>query len=117
MAAIDVILKTMHGLRDGPPTTDEVGATVDQIVNGFVFNFDSPSQIVSRTMYYLAQDLPEDWLVRYWEGVQRVTPYGIQRVFSDQLHPEEMTILIVGDPSRIGESLYGRGPVTTIEVR
>ena len=117
MAAVDVILETMHGLRDGPPTKDEVKTTVDQIVNGFVFNFDSPSQIVSRTMYYLAQDLPEDWLVRYWEGVQRVTPDGIQRVFADQLHPEEMTILIVGDPSRIGESLYGRGPVTTIKVR
>jgi zinc protease len=115
--AIRVILETMEELRDAPPTVEEVSTTVDQIVNGFVFNFDTPGQIVSRTMYYLAQDLPEDWLQRYLEGVQRVTPESIRDVFADQLRPEDMTILVVGDPDQIADDLAALGPVTTILVR
>jgi zinc protease len=115
--AIDVILGTMAELRDGPPTAEEVRTTVDQIVNGFVFNFESASQVVSRTMYYRALDLPDDWLERYWDGVQRVGPSDVQAVFQAHLHPEEMTILIVGDPDRMGlESLERFGPVTVLDV-
>ena len=116
--AIEIVLETMSGLTLEEPTADELETTVSQIVNGFVFNFDSPSSVVARSMYFLAQDMPEDWLERYWSGVQSVTPAGIQSVFAEHLRPEEMTILVVGDPDRIGRNaLATLGPVTTIEVR
>ncbi|MDH3271911.1 MAG: insulinase family protein, partial [Gemmatimonadota bacterium] len=115
--AIDVVLETMATLRDAPPSREEVATTVDQIVNGFVFNFDSPDQIVSRTMYYRALDLPDDWLQRYWNGVQRVDPESVHGVFQRHLKPDEMTILVVGDPVRIGvESLRRFGPVVALDV-
>ncbi len=116
--AIEVVLETMEGLTRKAPTTDELETTVSQIVNGFVFNFDTPSAIVSRSMYYVAQDLPSDWLERYWSGVQEVTPESIRSVFAQHLRPNDMTILVVGDPERIGlEALERLGPVTSIEVR
>ena len=80
--------------------------------------FDTPSAIVSRSMYYVAQDLPSDWLERYWSGVQEVTPESIRSVFAQHLRPNDMTILVVGDPEQIGlEALERLGPVTRIEVR
>ena len=116
--AIDVILETMDSLRTSPPSPDEVSTTVDQIVNGFVFNFDTPGQIVSRSMFYLAQDLPADWLERYWRGVQRVSPESVRNVFAEHLRPGEMTILVVGDPERIGRDELRRfGALSVIEVR
>lgn len=116
--AIEVVLETMQALTREPPRQDELETTVSQIVNGFVFNFDSPGAIVARSMYYLALDMPEDWLERYWAGVQAVTTDGIRDVFAANLRPEEMTILVVGDPDRIGRAALARlGPVTTIEVR
>lgn len=116
--AIEAILETMTELTREPPTPDELETTVSRIVNGFVFNFDTPSSIVARSMFYLAQDLPQDWLERYWTGVQAVTTDEIRRVFADHLRPGDMTILVVGDPDRIGlEALARLGPVTTIEVR
>lgn len=115
-AAIDVILETMRELRAGPPTEEEVRITVDQMVNGFVFNFESAAQIVSRAMYYRALELPDDWLERYLEGVQRVRPEDVESVFRDHLMPDRMTILIVGDPQRIGlEELRRFGPVEVLE--
>jgi zinc protease len=116
--AVDVILKTMEEVRDAPPTADEMRTAIDRIVNGFVFNFETPGQIVSRMMFYVAQDLPEDWLERYLDGVQRVTAEDVRRAFADHLHPERMTIMVVGDPDRIGTDAWaGLGPVTVLEVR
>lgn len=115
---LEVILETMSGLRSGPPTSEEVSTTVDQMVNGFVFNFDSPSQVVARTMYYLALDLPEDWLEIYLRGIQRVSPDDVHRVFANQLRPAEMSILIVGDSARMDLEALGRiGPVTLLPAR
>ncbi len=115
--AIELILSTMRELTVAPPTEEEVTTTVERIVNGFVFNFDTPSSIVGRTMVYLAQELPEDWLQRYLAGVQRVTPEEIRDVFAEHLDPSAMTILVVGDPARIRTDLERLGPVTVLEVR
>ncbi len=113
--AIEVILETMRGLGGEPPTDDEVKTTIDRIVNGFVFNFENPSQIVSRTMFYLAQDLPEDWLERYLDGVQAVDADDVAGVFDTHLRPDDMTILVVGDTARIGRAALERlGPVTVL---
>ncbi|MDX1646097.1 MAG: pitrilysin family protein [Longimicrobiales bacterium] len=116
--AIEVILETMRELREAPPASHEVGTTVDQVVNGFVFNFESASQVVSRAMYYRAVGLPDDWLERYLEGVQAVGPRDVHDVLEAHLRPAAMTILVVGDPRRMGlEALEGLGTVTTLDVR
>jgi predicted Zn-dependent peptidase len=115
--ALRLILDIMEEMRDAPPEQEEVETAVAQIVNGFVFNFETRSQIVARRMFYLAQDLPDDWLERYVSGVQRVTPESVRRVFRRHLRPEQMTILVVGDPQRIGMSaLESLGPVTLLEL-
>ena len=114
--AIHLILETMEELRAAPPSDEEVGTAVDRIANGFVFNFETPAQIVSRQMFYLAQDLPADWLERFLRGVQQVTPGMIHDAFAEHLWPGEMTILIVGDLDRIGRAaLEELGPVTMLD--
>jgi predicted Zn-dependent peptidase len=115
--ALNLILEIMGDMRTSPPESDEVETAVAQIVNGFVFNFETRAQIVARRMFYLAQELPEDWLERYLSGVQEVTPASVQRVFRRHLRPEDMTILVVGDPDRIGmDALRTLGPVTIMDL-
>jgi zinc protease len=114
--AIEVILGTMEELRETAPTAAELKTAVDRIVNGYVFNFQSADQIVSRMMLYVYGELPEDWLERYVQGVQQVTPEDVRRVFAEHLKPDEMTIMVVGDPDRIGRSALERlGPVTVLD--
>ncbi len=115
--AIELILETMEGLRTAPPEAEEVRTAIEQIVNSFVFNFETPGRIVSRTMSYLAQDLPQDWLERYLNGVRRVTADGVHDAFARHLRPAEMMILLVGDPDRIGrDAISELGPVTVLDV-
>lgn len=114
--ALELILETMKEMSREDPTREEVGTAVDQIVNGFVFNFETMAQIISRRMFYLAQELPEDWLEQYVAGVEDVTPRSVHRVLRDNLRPDDMIILVVGDPDRIGrEGLERLGPVTILD--
>jgi zinc protease len=115
--AIELILTTMEDLTTAPPTAAELRTAVDRVVNGFVFNFEEPGQIVSRMMLYLAEDMPEDWLERYLDGIQLVEPTDVQRVFAEHLRPRDMTILVVGDPDRVGQAaLESLGRVTVLEL-
>lgn len=117
VSVIRLLLEVMDEMRERPPTDAEMRTAIDAVVNGFAFNFETPGQIVSRMMFYVAEDWPEDWLARYAAGIQEVTPDQVRRVFADQVHPDQMTILVVGDPERIGrEALAALGPVTVLAV-
>jgi len=111
VAAIRLILETMGEMRETPPTDAEVNHTVSQIVNGFVFNFQDPAQIVSREMYYLARGLRSDWLEVYLKGIQEVSPRDVQRVFESHVEPEKMIILILGNPESFDLPPEVLGPV------
>ncbi len=68
-------------------------------------------------MYYVAEDWPEDWLERYARGIQEVEPSDIHDVFAEQVRPDAMTILVVGNAERMGrERLAELGPVTQLNV-
>ena len=114
--AIALILDVLEESREKAPTGEELGTAVDQIVNGFVFNFEDAAQIVSRRMVYLSADMPSDWLEQYLAGIQAVTPESVRAVFDEHLRPRDMTILVVGDPERIGwDALRSLGPVTVLD--
>lgn len=113
--ATRAVLGVMLEFRDNPPTEEEVARTRDEIANGFVFAFEYPAQIVARRMGYRAQDLPDRWLERYVEGMLAVTPADAARVVRTHLHPDRMTILLVGDPARFEPGLEGLGRVFRLQ--
>ena len=116
--AIRLIAETLGEIASEPPDDAEVRDAVDRIVNGFVFNFQTPALLVSRQMLYLSQNLPLDWLQRFLEGVRGVTPAGVHEVFRQNLAPnglDDMVIVIVGDPAGFDPGLEDLGPVRFLE--
>ena len=116
--AIRLIAEALGEAAAVPPDEAEVRDAVDRIVNGFVFNFETPAQIVFRQMLYLSQNLPLDWLQRFLAGVQSVTPASVHDVLRENLPPnglDDMVILIVGDPARFDSGLENLGPVRFLE--
>ena len=115
---IRLIAEALGEVALAPPDDVEVSDAVDRIANGFVFNFETPAQIVSRQMLYLSQNLPLDWLQRFLAGVQNVTPAGVHEVFRQNLPQnglDDMVILIVGDPSGFDPGLEDLGTVRLLE--
>jgi len=60
------------------------------------------------------EELPADWLERYLAGIQAVTPQEVLDVFRREVHPERMTILVVGNPATFDAPLETLGPVTVL---
>ena len=116
--AIRLIAEALGEVAVAAPDEAEVRDAIDRIANGFIFNFETPAQIVSRQMLYLSQNLPLDWLQIFLAGVQNVTPAGVHQVFRDNLAPnglDDMVIVIVGDPAGFDQGLEDLGPVRFLE--
>lgn len=114
--AVELILEVLEDFRSVPPHDDEVALALEQLVNGYVFAFESASQIVGRRMSNRAQGLADEWLERYLEGIQEVTPERILEVSRRYIQPGEMTLLLVGDAARFGPGLEAFGPMYRLSV-
>lgn len=114
LAAARLLLAAMDSVRSAPPGEHEVALAVDEIANGFVFNFQTSFQIVARQIAYRNLGLPADWLERYLAGVRRVTPEDVLQVFEETVDPARMTILLVGDTTRFDGRPEELGPVTAL---
>lgn len=112
--AIQLLRDVLTEVREEDPPHAEVDDAISRIANGFVFNFQNPTQVVARQMVYLAQGLPLDWLEVYLEGVQRVGPRDVRDVFRGTLRPEDAVILVVGDSAVFGAELEQFGPITIL---
>ena len=118
----EVVVPTLHEivaqierLRTEAPDAAEIRARVDEAVNGWVFNFDSPALILSRRIGFRAGELPDDWLEIFLDRIREVRPEAVRDVFRDRITPDAWVVLVVGDPERIGEGLEAFGPVTVFE--
>lgn len=111
---IQVIQETLRSMIDDPATAGDVQTAVDEWVNGWVFNFASPSRMVGRMIAYRASGLPDDWLERYLAGIQAVDAPSVEAVYRRHLRPGELVILVVGDEEALRGPLETLGPVTLL---
>jgi zinc protease len=108
---IEVIQETLRSMTEDPASPEDVRAAVDEWVNGWVFNFESPSRIVTRMIAYRASGLSDDWLERYLAGIQAVDAPAVESVYRRYLRTEELVILVVGDEEALRGPLEALGPV------
>lgn len=102
-----------------PITAQELTAAKDGVLNSFVFNFQKPSQTLSRLMRYTYYGYPKDFIFQYQRGVEETTIEDVQRVAQEYLKPEEMVTLVVGNQDQIDpplSALSGDGRVTAIDI-
>ncbi|MBV5260291.1 insulinase family protein [Synechococcus moorigangaii CMS01] len=92
-------------LQTEPVTPAELAYAKDSILNSFVFNFENPSQTLSRLMRYEYYGYPEDFIFQYQREVEATTIEDVQRVAQTYLKPDELTVLVVGNAAAIDPPL------------
>ena len=114
---IEVIQQEVQKLRTSEVTDLELKTAKDTVLNGFVFLFDTPAKTLNRLVTYDYYGYPRDFVFQYQKGIEAVTKADVLRVAKENLKPENLTIVAVGNPKDFGRSLAElKLPVKTIDL-
>ena len=89
----------------------------ESFINRHVFDYESSARIVNRITWYDIVGQPLDTLERDFRKYQSATHDDIRRVGQEYLHPEGLTILVVGNQDLFDRPLADFGAVNTIEIQ
>jgi len=113
---ISVILEAMEEMTQGPPTEEELRTARDGVVNSHIFQFESRYLLVRQILSDHMFGYPDNHVEIYPDRVQAVTAQDVFRVARRYLHPNDVIIVVVGDPDKFGKPLRELGPVKLVEI-
>ncbi|MEC4673834.1 MAG: pitrilysin family protein [Nitrospirota bacterium] len=103
---IDALLEeTDKIMKTEPPTAEEVQNAKASLLNSFVFSVDSPGKVLGKFLTYEYYSYPSDWLIRFQEGIAKVTTEQVQQAARRHIKPEQFVILVVGPQAGTANAL------------
>jgi predicted Zn-dependent peptidase len=114
--AIAALREEVDGIIANPPTAEEMARAKDVISNSFIFNYTSRGQILAQQMTYAYYGMPLDYLDTYLDNIEKVTSEDVARVAKKYVHPDDMTLLVVGKKADILEPLDTLGSVAELDI-
>jgi len=116
VAATKAMLDEVNRLKTDPPTPSELSKAKDQVLNSFIFNYDSPEKTLNEQVTLAFYGYPSDFLEKYKTGIEKVTSADVSRVANKYVDPSKLAIIVVGNDSEIKPKLDTLGPVTPIDI-
>ena len=113
---LEIFNEEFERIRKELPAPAEFETAREAYVNNFIFQFDSPGEIVNRLMGLEFDGYPLDYYKNYLDNVKAVTLEDIKTVAEKYLKPESLTIMVLGDTSQIEGDLSDFGKVTILEL-
>ena len=103
-------------LQKNAATPEELKRAKDQILNSFIFQFDTPEKVLHEKMSYEFYHYPLDFLERYRAEVEKVTADDVTRVARKYVHKDRMAVLVLGNGTEFGKPLSTLGPVQNVDI-
>ncbi len=116
VAATKAILEEIGRLKTVPPTPAELRKAKDQVMNSFIFNYDTPEKTLNEQVMLAFYGYPPDFLEKYKDGIEHVTAADVSRVANKYIDVSKLAILVVGNKSQIQPPLSGLGKVTDLDI-
>ena len=116
VAATQAVLEEIGRLKTKPPTPDEMRKAKDQVMNSFIFHYDTPEKTLNEQASLAFYGYPPDFLDRYKDGIEKVTAADVTRVADKYIDVSKLAILVVGNKSEIKPPLSALGKVTDLDI-
>jgi zinc protease len=104
-ASLKEIFGEITRLQQQPPPDAELKGIQSYISGLFVIQNSSRQALIGQLRYVDLQGLSDDYLKTYVQKVNAVTPAQVQAMTTKYIKPDSMTIVVVGDKSKITEQL------------
>jgi zinc protease len=116
--ATKLALEEIAGLTTRPFTDEELARAKDNILNSFLFRYDTREKVLAERVRLEFYGYPADYLESYKAALEKVTVADLNRVAKKYIHPEKLAVLVVGKGEEIKPGLdeLKLGPVQTVDI-
>jgi zinc protease len=116
--ATKLALAEIEGLTTRPFTEEELARSKDNILNSFLFRYDTKEKVLAERVRLEFYGYPADYLETYRAALEKVTLADLDRVAKKYIHPDRLAILVVGKGDEIKPGLdeLKMGPVQRVDI-
>lgn len=117
VAAVSEIINEIDRIRSEPITERELSLAADYLSGVFPIRYETTFDIARALSALVVYGLPIDYFDRYRANISAVTTSDVLQAARAHLRPEELQIVVVGDPRQVRAPLEAMlfGPVTVYD--
>jgi zinc protease len=111
------VLKEFQDIHEARPVSElELAGARDGLLRGFPAGFERSGQVLGQLVSLLVHDLPDDYFRTVSGELAAVSTDQVQQAGAEQVHPEGLTLLVVGDQAVVEPGLRELGlPVVVLD--
>jgi predicted Zn-dependent peptidase len=98
-------------LQKEPPTEEELQGIKNYLAGIFVLNNSTRGGVINQLAFVDLHGLDDKYLTTYVQKVFAVTPKDVQRIAQTYLLGDKMTLVVVGDKSKVADQVSAFGQV------
>jgi zinc protease len=114
--ATKLALTEIAALNTQPFTAAELERAKDDILNSFLFQYDTKDKVLSESEELEFYGYPADYLETYRAALEKVSLADLAAVAKKYIHPEKLAVLVVGNGPEIKPPLDALGLGTPISI-
>lgn len=103
--ATNEALKQIASMTTQPVTEAELKQAKEQILNAFLFQYDTREKVLAESVRLEFYGYPADYLETYKAAVEKVTIADVIAVAKKYIHPDKLAVLVVGNGAEIKPGL------------
>ncbi|HTM16611.1 MAG TPA: pitrilysin family protein [Terracidiphilus sp.] len=116
--AIQRTYDVLNSLVKEPFTEEELKRAKDNILNSFLFRYDTKDKVLAERVRLEFYGYPPDYLETYKAALEKVAIADLNSAAKKYIHPDKYAVLVVGNKSEItpGLDALKMGPVHDIDI-
>jgi zinc protease len=111
---VNAVLEEIERLKKEPPSRKELDDNRSYMLGSYVRHRETPQDIARDLWLIESQNLGDDYLDRFLEGVAKTDKEDCERLIEDTLDTSKLIIVVVGDAAKLESELAETAPVTVI---
>lgn len=114
--AINALKTQLSDLTTKPFSAEELAQAKEGILNAYVFTADSKRKILNQRLELEFYGFPADYYQQYPSNIQKVSAEDVARVAKKYVHPDQISVLVVGKEKDFDKPISSLGTVTPVDV-
>jgi len=114
--AINALKTQLADLTTKPFSADELAQAKEGILNAYVFTRDSKREVLDQRVLLEFYGFPANYFEQYPANLEKVTAEDVARVAKKYVHPDQISVLVVGREKDFDKPLASLGSVTPIDI-